>query len=187
MKFRNILRIVAVLAGLLLLASLATQPASAEGPEANPTTTPGPGGSDCDQAQPPQYCFKIELDDETQSGDYTAPAAVTKVVLKAGQDYTTVTPEQNPYNGACYSVIFSSSQQGGPLDTINFEKTGGEQCQNLSHVQIWWEVHPTALTLTNFTAEPKSSFNALDWFGILILAIGLAFLQYEWRRRRRRK
>lgn len=183
------LKIALVLATLMLLIHAATPSGFAQEPEPTPapTATPGPGGSDCSQANPPNYCTLIE-EGEIQVGSYTAPKSIQKFVVGAAGEEVTFYPANGPFDNGCVRGQFSTSESGFLNDTVYWEKYGdGESCHEISHLEIWWEVHPTAIGLKSFTAEPAdSNFNALDWFGILILALGFAFLQYEWRRRRRK-
>lgn len=166
-----IAKVVGVLVGLIILFGLTTSPTNAQ----------GPGGSTCSQAG---NCEEVLLDDETQSGDYVVLTYVTLVTLKAGQTRIDVYPVNGNYNDGCYSVQFSSNQPSGQTNTVAFSKVGGEECQNLSHIEIWWHVAPTGVTLKSLSANGDRS--PLYMVGVPILlflaAITLAFL--TWRHRR---
>ena len=96
---------------------------------AGTSIAPAKGGSECDQDPD---C--ILLEDPGNSGTYTAPDTIEKVVIKAGVNYFTFFPGTT--NDGCYSVTIAGN-------TVTWEKVGsGSNCKDISHIQVWLGTAP---------------------------------------------
>ncbi len=111
----------------------------------------GPGGSDCGQSTD---CVK--LDSPPNAGAYLVTRAVDHVIIKAG----TADFSFPGYSGTCYTVSISS-------DRVDWEKVGtsGPECQNISHIEIWFSaasvtgVTPSPIAVATSTPTPTATAN----------------------------
>jgi hypothetical protein len=84
-----------------------------------------PGSSACSQSPD---CIVIDLEEEQQSGSYTAATPIEKVIIKAGTRTFTYTESKTD---ECYSITINGN-------TVDWLKIGdGPTCQDISHLQIW--------------------------------------------------
>ena len=170
-----IAKIVGVLVGLIILFGLTTSPTDAQ----------GPGGSTCSQAQPPNFCTLVEEGD-IQAGIYTALTTITKFVVSAGGNEATFFPANGQFfDNGCVSGTFSTSEGVHENDTVTWQRnTEDENCQEISHVEIWWYVAPTGVTLKSLSANGDRSTLYMVGVPILLFLVAITLAFFTWRHRR---
>lgn len=165
--FTKIFPLLALVVGLLM--TVPTQAVSAQ------------GAAECTQAD---NCTVVS---DMQSGDFTATHTITKVTIQAGNTIIHHNPEDGDYDNGCYLLNFSEStgEDSHPNDTVHWERyaTPGPDCQEISHLDIWHWVAPTAITLSGVDINSGSDFNFIAMLLIIgFCTFGGAVLIWLWKR-----